>query len=89
MFVGQTSAVIDFYVDADQTELLYGVKSDGIFYIQDGMVNHYAMTFQNQVWPVTALRQFRMELTTKKNFQAFIIVCTERSPRVGKPPQSS
>jgi hypothetical protein len=41
---------LDFFMDAQQTELLYGVKTDkGIYYIKDGVVNQYAMTFQDQV----------------------------------------
>lgn len=40
---------IDFYVDSRQTEILYGVKTEGIFYIENGVVNQYAMTFQDQV----------------------------------------
>ena len=41
---------LDFYMDAKQTERLYGVSTaKGIYYIKDGIVNQYAMTFQDQV----------------------------------------
>ena len=41
---------LDFYMDAEQTERLYGVNTaKGIYYIKDGIVNQYAMTFQDQV----------------------------------------
>ena len=41
---------LDFYMDAEQTERLYGVSTaKGIYYIKDGIVNQYAMTFQDQV----------------------------------------
>ena len=43
-------ASLDFYMDAEQTERLYGVSTaKGIYYIKDGIVNQYAMTFQDQV----------------------------------------
>ena len=44
------SGSLDFYMDAAQTERLYGVSTaKGIYYIKDGIVNQYAMTFQDQV----------------------------------------
>ena len=41
---------MDLYIDADQTERLSGIKTiNGIYYIKDGVVNQYAMNFQDQV----------------------------------------
>ena len=42
---------LDFYMDADQAERLYGVDTaaKGIYYIRGGIVNQYAMTFPDQV----------------------------------------
>ena len=43
-------AYMDLYIDAGQTERLYGVKTvSGIYYVKDGVVNQYAMNFQDQV----------------------------------------
>ena len=43
-------ASLDFYIDPEQTELLYGVKTkEGIYYIRNGVVHQYAMNFQEQV----------------------------------------
>ena len=44
-------ASLDFYMDADQAERLYGVDTaaKGIYYIRGGIVNQYAMTFPDQV----------------------------------------
>lgn len=85
MFVGQTSAVIDFYVDADQTELLYGVKSDGIFYIQDGMVNHYAMTFQNQIIPYQVSALIFHWKATRPNVGYSIHIIHSPGPAMDRP----
>ncbi len=44
------AANLDFFMDAGQTEQLYGVRTDrGIYYVRGGLVNQYAMTFQDQV----------------------------------------
>ena len=40
---------VSLYLSSDQTEQLYGIKTDGLYYVRDGMVNQYAMTFQHQV----------------------------------------
>ena len=43
-------ANLDFYIDSEETELLYGVKTkEGIYYIRNGVVHQYAMNFQDQV----------------------------------------
>ena len=40
---------VSLYLSPDQTEALYGIQTDGLYYVRDGMVNKYAMTFQHQV----------------------------------------
>ena len=42
-------AALDFYIDPEATQRLYGVKTRGIYYIRDGVVNAYAMNFKDQV----------------------------------------
>ena len=50
LLLSAASGSLDFYMDAAQTERLYGVSTaKGIYYIKDGIVNQYAMTFQDQV----------------------------------------
>lgn len=46
-----TMAKMNLYLSSDQTEKLYGIKTDGLYYVMDGMVNQYAMTFQHQAIP--------------------------------------
>ena len=43
------STALDFYIDPEATQRLYGVKTRGIYYIRDGVVNAYAMNFKDQV----------------------------------------
>ena len=40
---------MDLYLGSEETMSLYGIKTDGLYYVRDGMVNKYAMTFQHQV----------------------------------------
>lgn len=40
---------LDFYIDPEATQQLYGVRTRGVYYIRDGMVNAYAMNFKDQV----------------------------------------
>ena len=42
-------AKVSLYLSSDQTEALYGIKTPGLFYITEGVVNKYAMNFQHQV----------------------------------------
>eukprot|EP00092_Neocalanus_flemingeri_P033201 GFUD01036107.1.p1 GENE.GFUD01036107.1~~GFUD01036107.1.p1 ORF type:complete len:407 (-),score=55.69 GFUD01036107.1:549-1769(-) len=46
-----TSGKVSLYLSSDQTEALYGIKTPGLFYITEGVVNKYAMNFQHQVIP--------------------------------------
>jgi hypothetical protein len=46
---GRSEGKVSLYLSSDQTEQLYGIKTDGLYYVRDGMVNQYAMTFQHQV----------------------------------------
>ena len=39
---------VDLYLSSEQTEALYGIKTDGLYYVRNGKVNQYAMTFQHQ-----------------------------------------
>jgi hypothetical protein len=48
--VGSSVGKVSLYLSSDQTEQLYGIKTDGLYYVRDGMVNQYAMTFQHQVY---------------------------------------
>ncbi len=48
-WVGCGEGKVSLYLSSDQTEQLYGIKTDGLYYVRDGMVNQYAMTFQHQV----------------------------------------
>ena len=43
------SAKVSLYLSSDQTEALYGIKTPGLYYITEGVVNKYAMNFQHQV----------------------------------------
>ena len=47
--VSVTSGKVSLYLSSDQTESLYGIKTTGLFYITEGVVNKYAMNFQHQV----------------------------------------
>ena len=40
---------VSLYLSSDQTEALYGIKTPGLYYITEGVVNKYAMNFQHQV----------------------------------------
>ena len=42
-------AKVSLYLSSDQTEALYGIKTPGLYYITEGVVNKYAMNFQHQV----------------------------------------
>ena len=44
-----TSGNVSLYLSSDQTEALYGIKTPGLYYITEGVVNKYAMNFQHQV----------------------------------------
>ena len=44
-----TSGKVSLYLSSDQTEALYGIKTPGLYYITEGVVNKYAMNFQHQV----------------------------------------
>ena len=46
-----THANVSLYLSSDQTERLYGIKTTGLYYVSDGVVNQYAMTFQHQAIP--------------------------------------
>ena len=47
--VGKSNAKVSLYLSSDQTEALYGIKTDGLYYVREGVVNKYAMNFQHQV----------------------------------------
>ena len=47
--VGKSNAKVSLYLSSDQTEALYGIKTPGLYYITEGVVNKYAMNFQHQV----------------------------------------
>ena len=44
-----TQSKVSLYLSSDQTEALYGIKTDGLYYVREGVVNKYAMNFQHQV----------------------------------------
>lgn len=48
-----TQSKVSLYLSSDQTEALYGIKTDGLYYVREGVVNKYAMNFQHQVIPAT------------------------------------
>ena len=48
-------AKVSLYLSSDQTEALYGIKTDGLYYVREGVVNKYAMNFQHQVKPTLYL----------------------------------
>ena len=54
--VGKSNAKVSLYLSSDQTEALYGIKTDGLYYVREGVVNKYAMNFQHQV-KTTVLRR--------------------------------
>ena len=47
--VAPTQSKVSLYLSSDQTEALYGIKTDGLYYVREGVVNKYAMNFQYQV----------------------------------------
>ena len=47
--VVKSNAKVSLYLSSDQTEALYGIKTDGLYYVREGVVNKYAMNFQHQV----------------------------------------
>ena len=49
IFISVTSGKVSLYLSSDETESLYGIKTTGLFYITEGVVNKYAMNFQHQV----------------------------------------
>ena len=49
IFISVTSGKVSLYLSSDETEALYGIKTTGLFYITEGVVNKYAMNFQHQV----------------------------------------
>lgn len=49
--VAPAAAKVSLYLSSDQTEALYGIKTDGLYYVREGVVNKYAMNFQHQVIP--------------------------------------
>jgi len=51
MMVTVIQAKVSLYLSSDQTEALYGIKTPGLYYITEGVVNKYAMNFQHQVIP--------------------------------------
>ena len=53
-------AKVDFYLSSDQTEALYGIETDGLYYVRDGVVNKYAMNFQHQVKPTLVQEKFHL-----------------------------
>ena len=50
-----TQSKVSLYLSSDQTEALYGIKTDGLYYVREGVVNKYAMNFQHQVGGVLCL----------------------------------
>jgi len=51
VFLSAASGKVSLYLSSDQTEALYGIKTPGLYYITEGVVNKYAMNFQHQVIP--------------------------------------
>jgi len=51
LMFGAGHGKVDLYLGSEETMSLYGIKTDGLYYVRDGMVNKYAMTFQHQVIP--------------------------------------
>ena len=47
--ISLSSGKVSLYLSSDQTEALYGIKTPGLYYITEGVVNKYAMNFQHQV----------------------------------------
>ena len=47
--LSSTYCKVSLYLSSDQTEALYGIKTPGLYYITEGVVNKYAMNFQHQV----------------------------------------
>ena len=62
MMVSLASAKVSLFLSSDQTKALYGIDTkDGLYYIREGVVNKYAMNFQQQVKMVS------------KNIQVYIV----------------
>merc|ERR1719430_2987130 len=53
LWVGGMQAKVSLYLSSDQTEALYGIKTEGLYYVREGVVNKYAMNFQHQVIPAS------------------------------------
>ena len=51
-----TQSKVSLYLSSDQTEALYGIKTDGLYYVREGVVNKYAMNFQHQVGVLCLLK---------------------------------
>jgi len=51
LFLSVSNGKVSLYLSSDQTEALYGIKTPGLYYITEGVVNKYAMNFQHQVIP--------------------------------------
>ena len=49
LFLSVSNGKVSLYLSSDQTEALYGIKTPGLYYITEGVVNKYAMNFQHQV----------------------------------------
>ena len=49
LLLSGASGKVSLYLSSDQTEALYGIKTPGLYYITEGVVNKYAMNFQHQV----------------------------------------
>ena len=56
------SGKVSLYLSSDQTEALYGIKTPGLYYITEGVVNKYAMNFQHQVTNTIQLNKIKMML---------------------------
>ena len=57
------SGKVSLYLSSDQTEALYGIKTPGLYYITEGVVNKYAMNFQHQVTNTIELNKFKIMST--------------------------
>ena len=59
-------AKVSLYLSSDQTEALYGIKTDGLYYVREGVVNKYAMNFQHQVKSLYFLSKIRAEVAKSR-----------------------
>jgi hypothetical protein len=73
--VGRSVGKVSLYLSSDQTEQLYGIKTDGLYYVRDGMVNQYAMTFQHQVYIIRGIAND--DFIKDKNNQPFLLYPTD------------